>query len=83
MGSLIRAEAEPRGFAIFDLQDLYSSYTQPTFNLFTFWSSSEPFGPYVSLDGIYPSAEGNALLARAAARALNTTYNLGLPVSAP
>jgi hypothetical protein len=78
----IREQARLRGFAYFDLEPLYTSYTQPPFSLATFLSSSEPFGPYVSLDGIYPSAAGNRLLAEAAARALNETYDLGLPVSA-
>jgi hypothetical protein len=61
---------------------LYSSYSQPPFNVTTFMTANEPFGPYVSIDGIYPTAAGNTLLAEAAARALNERYGLGLPVSA-
>lgn len=78
----IRQQADLRGFAHFDLETLYTSYTQPPFSLTAFLDLSDPFGPYVSLDGIYPSAAGNRLLAEAAARALNETYGLGLPVSA-
>ena len=78
----IRQQADLRGFAYFDMDVLYSSYSQPPFNVTTFMTASEPFGPYVSIDGIYPTAAGNALLAEAAARALNEKYDLGLPVSA-
>ena len=77
----ITQQATARGFATFDLETLYTSYTQPQFDAFTFLESAEPFGPYVSLDGIYPSAAGNALLADLAARALNAKYGLGLPVA--
>jgi hypothetical protein len=48
----------------------------------SFMSADEPFGPYVSADGVYPSAAGNRLLAEAAAAALNDRYGLGIPVSA-
>lgn len=77
----IAQQAVARGFATFDLEPLYTSYTQPQFDAFTFLESNEPFGPYVSLDGIYPSAAGNALLAELAARALNDRYGLALPVA--
>ena len=78
----IRDQADLRGFAYFDMDILYSSYSQPPFNVTTFMTANEPFGPYVSIDGIYPTAAGNTLLAEAAARALNERYDLGLPVSA-
>jgi hypothetical protein len=81
MRAHIRSEADRRGFAYFDLEPLYTS--SPSFDLARFLSSTEPFGAYVSLDGIYPTAAGNALLAEAAARALNERYDLGLQVSAP
>jgi lysophospholipase L1-like esterase len=44
-------------------------------------TSSQPYGPYVSLDGIHPTAAGQRILAEAAARALNETYGFGIPVS--
>jgi lysophospholipase L1-like esterase len=33
----------------------------------------------ISLDGVHPSAGGAAVLAHAAAVAINATYQLGLP----
>jgi hypothetical protein len=83
MRTHIRQQADLRGFAYFDMNVLYSSYSQPPFNVTTFMTSNEPFGPYVSIDGIYPSRAGNALLAEATARALNERYGLGIRVSAP
>jgi len=41
-------------------------------------TSLTPYGPFISLDGIHPSAAGSTLLARAAAAALDDTYHLGL-----
>jgi len=45
-------------------------------------TSTTPYGRYISLDGIHPSAAGSTILADAAARALNARYALGIPVSA-
>lgn len=74
------AQAKARGYAYFDLQTLYTN--SPAFDIWKFLQSNEPFGPYVSLDGIYPTAAGSRLLAEAAAQALNTQYELGLQVDA-
>lgn len=38
-----------------------------------------PYGWYFSLDGLRPSAEGQALIANAVALAINDTYRLALP----
>ena len=44
-------------------------------------TTSQPYGPYISLDGIHPSAEGARVIADAAAVALNSTYHLSIPTS--
>ena len=44
-------------------------------------TTAQPYGPYISLDGIHPSAEGQRVLADAAAMALNSTYRLNIPTS--
>jgi len=49
------------------------------FSLNTLLTSTTPFGTNFSLDGLHPSAAGATLLAKAAAHALNVTYNLGIP----
>ena len=78
----IRQQAALRGFAVFDLGVIYTSIPGPL-TAVSLMTSAEPFGPYVSLDGIYPSAAGNRRLADAAAIALNERYGIGIPVTPP
>jgi hypothetical protein len=80
MNSHIQSEAVRRGFAYFDLGALYGrSDLKPPFSVITMMTTAAPYGPFISLDGVHPSATGSAVLAHAAAIALNTTYQLGLP----
>jgi len=82
MNAVIREEATKHGFAYFALSALYEDVnTKPAFNAAAMMSSTQPYGPYISLDGIHPTAEGSRVLADAAARALNETYHLGIPTS--
>jgi hypothetical protein len=82
MNAVIRDEATKRGFAYFPLGALYEDVvTKAPFSAVTLLTSAQPYGPYVSLDGIHPTAEGSRVLADAAARALNDTYGLGIPLS--
>jgi hypothetical protein len=82
MNAIIRAEAESRGFAYFALSALYEDVvTKPPFNAITMLTSAQPFGPYISLDGLHPSAEGAGVLASAAAAALNARYDMAIPTS--
>lgn len=81
MNAIIRSEAQMRGFAYFDLDALFATPGVRTpFNMATLMTSPQPFGPYMGLDGVHPNAAGQALLANAAARALNERYALGIPV---
>jgi lysophospholipase L1-like esterase len=82
MNAVIRSEAQARGFAYFALGVLYEdAVVKAPFNAVTHMTSAQPYGPFISLDGIHPSAEGARVLADAAARALNATYRLGIPTS--
>jgi lysophospholipase L1-like esterase len=82
MNAVIHDEAKTRGFAYFPLSVLYEgAVTKPAFNAITFMTSPQPYGPYVSLDGIHPSAEGARVIAEAAANALNLTYDFNIPTS--
>ena len=82
MNAIIRAEAESRGFAYFALSALYEgAVTKAPFNAITMLTSPQPFGPFIGLDGIHPSADGAGVLADAAAEALNVRYNMGIPTS--
>jgi hypothetical protein len=82
MNAFIRSQAEARGFAYFELEELYgvANVKQP-FHAALMVGSPAPFGPLISLDGFHPSDEGARILSNAAARALNATYDMGLPQS--
>lgn len=81
MSARIRSIADANGWAYFDLDALYSRPDVPTaFSVATLLFSPTPFGSYISLDGFHPADDGHTVLATAAARALNATYDLGLPV---
>ena len=80
MNAVIRTEAESRGFAYFALSALYEDVvTKPAFSAITMLTSAQPFGQYVSLDGLHPSADGAGVIAGAAAAALNVRYNMAIP----
>jgi lysophospholipase L1-like esterase len=77
----IRAKAEQNGYAYFELGELYATAKAGLpFSLDQLLTSAQPFGPLMSLDGVHPSRAGHAVLARAAASAINARYRLGLVV---
>src|SRR5262249_28721073 len=79
MNAQIRAEATGRGLAYFALQDLYGrADIKGPFNVIALMTTAQPYGPLVSLDGVHPSAAGAAILAQAAAHALDATYGMGI-----
>ena len=77
MTAHIASEATHRGYAFFTLGALSSP--KAPFSLNTLLTSPTPFGTNFSLDGLHPSAAGSTVLAKAAAHALNVTYDLGIP----
>jgi lysophospholipase L1-like esterase len=84
MNAVIQDEARTRGFAYFPLGTLYEGValeTKPAFDAWAIMTTAQPYGPYISLDGIHPSADGQRVLADAAATALNSTYRLNIPTS--
>ena len=82
MNAVIRSEAQSRGFAYFPLGALYEdAVTKPAFNAIAIMTTAQPYGQFISLDGIHPSAEGARVIADAAAMALNSTYHLSIPTS--
>ena len=79
LNNYIRAAAAANGFAHFSLDDLFTLPDfRPPFSLEALLRSEEPYGPYMS-DDLHPNARGQRLLAEAAARALNMTYDLHIP----
>lgn len=76
----IAAKAQQRGWAYFRLDALYGRPgLKGPFSVVQLMTSFQPYGPLISLDGVHPSAEGQAILADAAAQAINARYRLNLP----
>lgn len=81
LNAVIQGEAEARGYAFFSLDAFYSAPgVRVPLNVATLFTTAQPFGSFMSMDGVHPNAAGQALIASAAAQALNRTYDLGIPV---
>jgi len=81
MNAHIQSQAVNRGFAYFSLGALYDlPSVKPPFSLAATFLGTSPFGPLMSNDGVHPSAAGSAIIAAAAANAINAKYDLGIPV---
>ncbi|MGQ0642250.1 MAG: hypothetical protein ACT4P6_16000 [Gemmatimonadaceae bacterium] len=78
MNAHIQARAAQNGWAYFSLSALYD-LPKPAFKVADVLFSNTPFGANISLDGVHPSAQGQALLATAAAQAINAKYGLAIP----
>jgi lysophospholipase L1-like esterase len=83
MSAHIRAEADNAGFAYTELEELYGrADIKGPYSVLQQMLSGQPYGPLVSFDGYHPSAEGQRILAEAAARALDDRYGFGILSSA-
>ncbi|MGZ8457353.1 MAG: hypothetical protein ACXWZ4_12210 [Gemmatirosa sp.] len=78
MNAHMQARAAERGYAYFALSAIYD-LPKPTFRVSDLFFASAPFGPNISLDGVHPSARGQAVLAAAAAQAVSARYGLAIP----
>jgi hypothetical protein len=74
----IQAKAAENGYAYFSLASVYD-LPKPGFSLFDVLFSNNPFGPYISLDGVHPSSAGQSVLATAAAAAISARYGVSIP----
>lgn len=83
MNAFIKEQANRHGWAYFELESLYGRpETKPPFNAISLMTDpATPYGPYISLDGIHPNPAGHAILASAAAAALDARYGLNIPIS--
>lgn len=82
INTAIKAAAEKRGFAYAETTGYYTGFrtAPPAFSAATFLSSDLPYGLAVSLDGVQPSATGQAYLADDVATALNAKYGWSIPI---
>jgi lysophospholipase L1-like esterase len=74
----IQALATQNGYAYFSLGALYD-LPKPSFSISDVLFSDTPFGQNMSLDGVHPNAQGEGILATAAAQAINARYGLAIP----
>lgn len=82
MNAYIKATAKRIGFAHMELEALYGlPDLKPTFSAAELMTSQTPYGALISLDGIHPSTMGHAVIASAAARAINQRYGLRVPTA--
>lgn len=79
MNAHMQAKAIQNGYAYFSLDAVYG-LPKPRFSVSDLLFSNSPFGSYISLDGVHPSTQGQALLAIAAAQAINGAYGVAIPV---
>jgi len=78
MNSHVQAMATQNDWAYFNLDPVYA-LPKPAFRVTDLLFSNQPFGAYMSLDGVHPSAAGQGLLATAAVKAINAKYGLAIP----
>ncbi len=78
MNAHVQAKAMENGWAYFNLDPVYG-LPKPSFSVSNLLFSNQPFGTYISLDGVHPSAAGQSLLASAAVKAINAKYGLAIP----
>ena len=78
MNAHIEAKANENAYAFFKLSALYD-LPKNSLNLYNVLFSNTPFGANMSLDGVHPSTQGQAILATAAVQAINTRYGLAIP----
>jgi lysophospholipase L1-like esterase len=80
MSDEIERIATENGYAFFPLGTLYNNSKEDVpFDLETYLKSNTPYGELISLDGVHPSAKGQAVFARAARQAIQRTYGTGQP----
>ena len=78
MNAHMQAKAAELGFAYFSLDAVYA-LAKPAFSISGVLFSNAPFGANISLDGVHPSAQGQGLLAAAAAPAITAKDGVAIP----
>ena len=83
MNVQLTAIAAANGWALLDLNAVAQQFVtgRPAYKAGVQLSCSYPYGQFVSLDGVHPTAAGQQLIANAAALALNAKYGFALPTS--
>jgi hypothetical protein len=78
MNAYMQTRATENAWAYFALSAVYD-LPKPAFDISSVVFSNQPFGANMSLDGVHPSSQGQAILANAAVQAINAKYGLAIP----
>jgi hypothetical protein len=80
MNAHIETMAVKHGYAVVPLEVLYGrADLKPTFSSVALMTSAQPYGQFMSLDGIHPNNAGHAIIAGAAADAVSEHYGIMFP----
>ncbi len=81
MNSQMKSVATTKGWAWVDSDAALTAVlgTRPAFSAAALTGCLAPFGQYVGLDGLHPSASGQQVLANAAASAVNAAFKTNVP----
>jgi len=83
MNTHIGLEAQTHGWGYLELNTALADFIarKTHFSLSVFLSCNRPFGQYIGLDGVHPTADGQQAIANAAADVLNATYGFEIPTN--
>jgi hypothetical protein len=81
MNVQIKALADQNGWAFVDVNAVFAAMIagRAAYRVSAQFSCVNPYGQFVSLDGVYPNLAGHQLLANAAATAINAKYGFAVP----
>src|SRR5437762_11600808 len=81
MNSHMQSGAQPDGCAYMDMATVWAQWVtrRAPFSVAALFACNNPYGQYVSLDGVHPNAQGYQEMANGAADALNTAYGFAIP----
>jgi len=83
MNSQLTTLAGANGWALMDLNAVVQAFVagRPAYNATVQLDCAYPYGQFVSLDGVHPTAAGQQAIANAAAQALNAKFGFALPTT--
>jgi len=83
MNSHMQSVAQANGWAYMDMATVWAQWLQrrPAFSVVALLTCNNPYGQYVSLDGVHPNGVGYQEMANAAADALNAKYGFAIPTN--
>ncbi len=81
MNVQITALAKQNGWALVDANAVLTQIgaARPAYSVAAQLGCLNPYGQYVSLDGVHPNVAGHQLIANAAAEAVNAAYGFSIP----